>query len=496
MPFVIYNNLTKKKELFVPIKKNKVSMYCCGPTVYDLLHIGNFRGAVFFNFLSQWLRHKGYKVAYVYNFTDVDDKILRRAQKENKSMKEVADKYIAEFKKDFQALQLKPHDHNPQATQFIPDMINVIQKLCEKDMAYATEKGDVFYSVDRFPDYGRLSGRKTEDLVSGVRVQVNESKKDPKDFALWKACPKQEPGWDSPWGRGRPGWHIECTSMIFSLLGKNIDIHGGGADLLFPHHENEIAQAEGAEKGPFVKYWVHNNMFTLGGEKMAKSTGNLTLMRAFLEEYNGEIFKYLVLSSHYRSVIEVSENKISQSIQSLVRIYTFLRTAKKLQGKFFFSLSSLWDQGPVFKGAPEDIKQAEIEIEQALDDDLNTPSALAVLFRLIRRFNDKSGADPRWSKEDQNRYAGSLTLLIKKYGKIMSLFQEKPKDFLNTLDDIFLKKNQFSRQDIDQMVQERDLARKNRDFKKADAIREKLLSMNIEVQDSPEGSVWETRKMF
>ena len=492
MSFIIYNNLTKKKEVFIPLNKNTVNMYCCGPTVYDLLHIGNFRGAVFFNFLCQWLEHKNYKVNYVYNFTDVDDKILNRAKKENKNMKEIADKYIAEFKKDFQALKLRPHDHNPQATQFIPDMIKLIQKLCKKGNAYAVPSGDVFYHVDSFSDYGRLSGRKTEELISGARVEVNTAKKDPKDFALWKACSKEEPGWDSPWGRGRPGWHIECTSMIFALLGNNIDIHGGGTDLLFPHHENEIAQAEGAEKGPFAKYWVHNNMFTLGGEKMAKSTGNLTLMRSFIKEYNGEIFKYLVLSSHYRSIIEVSENKISQAIQSLQRIYVFLQRAEEIKNQHKIKTQKPND---ILTQAPDEIKQAQQEIEQALDDDLNTPIALACLFSLIRQFNDKYSMDNKSNIKKQIHNSQSLSVFIQKYGKIMSLFQESPKDFLYKLDDIFLRKNNLNREDINQIVQERILARKNKDFKTADNLREKLLSMHIEVKDNPDGSSsWECQK--
>ena len=491
MAFVIYNNLSKKKESFIPLKKNIVNMYCCGPTVYDLLHIGNFRGAVFFNFLCQWLEHKNYKVNYVYNFTDVDDKILNRAKKENITMKEIADKYIIEFKKDFQALKLRKHDHNPQATQFIPDMIKLIQKLCAKNKAYALPNGDVFYHVDSFPEYGKLSGRKTEDLISGARVEVNTAKKDPKDFALWKACPKDEPGWDSPWGRGRPGWHIECTSMIFSLLGTNIDIHGGGTDLLFPHHENEIAQAEGAEKEPFAKYWMHNNMFTLGGEKMAKSTGNLTLMRSFIEKYNGETFKYLVLSSHYRSMIEVSEKKISQSIQSLQRIYIFLQKAQDLKTQHKIKTYTADD---ILKEAPDEIKQTQIEIEKALNDDLNTPIALACLFKLIRQFNDKYSTS-KYDIRKQIQDSQSLSALIQKYGKIMSLFQEPPREFFYQLDDIFLRKNNLNRKDIDTIVQERITARKNKDFKMADQLREKLLSMKIEVKDNPDGSSsWETQK--
>ena len=486
MPFSIYNSLTQKKEIFTPLQPPYVKMYCCGPTVYDLLHIGNFRGAVFFNFLRQWLEHKGYQVTYAYNFTDVDDKILNRAKKENTEMSEIAKKYIAEFKQDFQSLKLKPHEHNPQATHFLTDMIKLIETLLQNGKAYIVDK-DVFFSINHFSDYGKLSQRKTEDLLSGARVEVDKRKKHPGDFALWKSCPENEPGWDTPWGRGRPGWHIECTTMIFSLLGNTIDIHGGGTDLLFPHHENELAQAEGATKEPFVKYWVHNNMFTFGGEKMAKSTGNISTMRSFLKEYNGEIFKYLTLSSHYRSEVEVSENKILHCFQALSRIYTFLKTAHSLMDHFLDKTNDK-DQ-PSFQNT----QLAQKNIEKALNDDLNTPIAMGILFTLIRQFNEKNN-DSHTNKKELAIYARDIKNIIIKYGKIMSLFQEPPEIFLQEMDDIFLRKNNLNRKTIDKLVQERSQARKNKDFKTADKIRDKLLNMNIEVKDSPQETVWETKK--
>ncbi len=501
MPFSIYNSLSQKKEIFTPLDPPRVKMYCCGPTVYDLLHIGNFRGAVFFNFLRQWLEHKGYQVTYAYNFTDVDDKILNRAKKENKEMKEIANKYISEFKKDFQALKLKKHEHNPQATQFLPDMIELIKTLIQKEKAYIVDN-DVFFSISHFSDYGKLSQRKKEELLSGARVEIDKRKKHPGDFALWKSCTENEPGWDTPWGRGRPGWHIECTTMIFSLLGSNIDIHGGGTDLLFPHHENELAQAEGAKTGPFVKYWVHNNMFTFGGEKMAKSTGNISTMRSFLKEYNGEIFKYLTLSSHYRSEVEVSENKILHCFQALSRIYTFLKTANLLIDKFLYrtgiesgsselrfplgrSLQKTQDSG--------NINIAQKNIEKALNDDLNTPIAIAILFTLIRQFNEKNNHSHS-SQKELAIYARDIKNIIIKYGKIMSLFQESPEPFLQEMDNIFLRKNKLNKEIINKLVTERARARKNKDFKTADRIRDQLLSMNIEVKDSPQETVWETKK--
>lgn len=519
MPFLIYNSLSQKKEVFTPLQAPQVKMYCCGPTVYDLLHIGNFRGAVFFNFLRQWLEHKGYQVTYAYNFTDVDDKILNRAKKENKEMQEIASKYIAEFKKDFQALKLKKHEYNPKATEFLSDIIKLIKTLLQKDKAYIIDK-DVFFSISHFSDYGKLSQRKKEELLSGARVAIDKRKKHPGDFALWKSCAEKEPGWDTPWGRGRPGWHIECTTMIFSLLGHNIDIHGGGTDLLFPHHENELAQAEAAKKGPFVKYWIHNNMFTFGGEKMAKSTGNISTMRSFLEEYNGEIFKYLTLSSHYRSKVEVSENKILHCFQALSRIYTFLKTADLLidsvlhqTGQKFTSSElrrSPWgrnlqkpqdsdktnidnshDKGN-HKSLSQSIQLAQQNIEKALNDDLNTPIAMATLFTLIRQFNENNNSNS--NKKELAIYARDIKNIIIKYGKIMSLFQEAPEPFLQEMDGIFLRKNKLNREIIDNLVAERGQARKNKNFKKADKIRDKLWDMNIEVKDSPQETVWETKK--
>ena len=467
MPFRIYNTLTGKKEIFTPRHPPQVKMYCCGPTVYDFLHIGNFRGAVFYNFLRLWLEHKGFVVSYAYNFTDVDDKILARAKKENTSMKAIADTYISEFKKDFQALKLKEHDHNPQATHYISAMQGLISKLIQNKKAYELD-GDVFYHVPAFEGYGDLSKKKGEELLSGARVEVDARKKDPRDFALWKKAKAEEPGWDSPWGRGRPGWHIECTTMIQQLFGAGIDIHGGGADLIFPHHENERAQAEGSkalgaggveEPGEvcgFVKYWVHNNMFTFGGEKMAKSTGNQRLMRRFLESYNGEIFKYLVLSSHYRSMIEVSHSKILQCIQALARVYSFLKTA---DGLLKGSGAGAKKEKPLPASVPVPVQKLWGEIQTALDDDLNTPSALAVLFAGVRRFNhlqNKCSNDLARLREA----AGNLYMLFKRCGGVMGLFQEEPEEFLKSLDDIFLRENNIKRDDIDKLVLERSQAAK------------------------------------
>ena len=527
MDLLLYDTLSRRKIKFEPVSPPRVTMYCCGPTLYGLLHIGNFRGAVVFNFLSRWLKYKGYKVKYIYNFTDVDNKILEKAKETKQTMREVSEHYQKEFEKDYRALKLYPHDKNPKATDYIPQMIELVQNLMNNGHAYQiNDGGDVFFHVPSFPSYGELSKNKSQELISGVRIKKNLEKKHPGDFALWKVCPEGEPGWSSPWGRGRPGWHLECTTMIFSELGSKIDIHAGGTDLIFPHHENELAQAWGAASGEkpskpyFVKYWLHNNMFTLGGEKMAKSKGKLITMREFLQHHNGEIFKYMVLSAHYRSEAEFSEARMTQTIKTLGRVYSFLKTARELKNQLrakfqdsntaspFNSKKNNTDSKETVASQarenhgqnPEQTSLEQTSLEQALNDDLNTPEALGILLTYIRRFNEKYKPGRKLNlhnASDQKILDLALQTehLIKHYGKLMSLFQEDPKSFLRSLDDLFLKKQGIKRETVDQLVKQRELARSNKDFKKADSLREQLLNMNIEVQDLVTGfSTWECKK--
>ena len=344
MEFKIYNSKTRKREIFKPFKEGEVKMYCCGPTVYDFLHVGNFRGAVFYNFVFNWLKRLGYKVSYAYNFTDVDDKILNRAKAEGVSSKEIADRFIGEFWKDFKALKLSSHTHNPRVTEHIDSIIDLIGELIEKGRAYVVE-GEVFYSIDSFSDYGKLSHRSPSDMRSGSRIEVDSKKRNPLDFSLWKPVLEGQTGWPSPWGRGRPGWHIECSAMTRSLFGEQIDIHGGGMDLIFPHHENEIAQSEGATGKEYAGYWVHNNMFTFGGAKMSKSLGNIRRMRDFLEKFNGETFKYMVLSVHYRSEADFTEATIQNATLALGRIYSSLGKAFGFVGEGADSLKGSGEGG-------------------------------------------------------------------------------------------------------------------------------------------------------
>ena len=483
MSLVLYNTLTRKKEKFVPTQPPYVQMYCCGPTVYGLLHIGNFRGAVVYNCLRLWLEHIGFKVSYYYNLTDIDDKIIQKAQEEEKTSQEIAEKYTEEFFKDFQALKLRPHEGNPKATDCIPDMIQLIQDLIQKDMAYEV-KGHVFYRVRKFKNYGLLSHRKLDDLMTGASEEVLEFKEDSLDFALWKKAKTHEPYWNSPWGKGRPGWHIECTAMIHKCLADQIDIHGGGVDLVFPHHENELAQSEGVKPSPFVKYWVHHNMFEFGGQKISKSLGTRQTMQSFLKEYHAEIFKYMVLSSHYRSVSEVSKNTVYQSISSLYRIYQALEQAENL-------LKGTSQDVSKDSRFLEKIRQARKTVEQALNDDLNTAKALAEVFNLVRFFNDWT-AKSSISSENVELFLG----FFKEYGSLFSLFQENSKDFLYILDNILLRESCYNREEVNQKIRQRDAMRKQKKFQSADQIKNNLLNAGVEIQDMPDKTIWRMNPHF
>lgn len=486
MPLKIYDTFQKKKLNFTPLKAPKVKVYCCGPTVYDYLHIGNFRGAVFFNLVRNWLEFLGYQVDFIYNFTDIDDKILNRAQKEQVHPRDISEKYIQEFKKDFEALQLKPHTHQPKATETIKEIINLIQKIIKAGKAYEVD-GDVFYSVTSFDSYGHLSGHQVEDLLSGVRVEVNDKKKQPLDFSLWKKSkPEEGWSWDSPWGKGRPGWHIECTAMIHKFLGQEIDIHGGGSDLIFPHHENERAQSEACYAKKYVRYWMHNNMIVSSGDKMSKSLGNIMTMRSFLKDYPGEVFKYLILSAHYRSEAQFSKKTIYQSIVSLSRLYSYFLKAHQL-------VSSVSQEAEELVEFKDFLKKEEEAITDAFNDDFATPKVFSCFFSVLN-FVKNYFQDQKISPSKRKWCAQEFLAFFKKYGEILSLFQEEPKGFLKNLDDYFLKQKNLSRSEIDQLVQERSLARSQKDFKSSDQIRQNLEDKGIEVQDTPEGTIWEVNK--
>lgn len=485
MSLMVYNTLTKNKVPFKTIEEGKVKLYLCGPTVYDLLHIGNFRGAIFFNMLRNWLEKSGYEVTFVYNYTDVDDKIINKANEEGVDSKVISERYIEEFKKDFARLELRPHDHNPKVTDFMPTIIKFVETLIENGKAYEID-GEVFYSIDSFETYGKLSGKKLDDLEAGQRVEVDQRKKNPFDFVLWKPSKEGEPSWDSPWGKGRPGWHIECSAMIKELLGDTIDIHGGGIDLIFPHHENEIAQGEGATGQTYCYHWIHNEFINLNDEKMSKSIGNVITGRAFMDKYDPEVLKYLYLSVHYRTMLNINEEKIMGAISGLSRFYNALLVADLVSG---FDGTG----GKVNKKFQDTLKALEKKIEKGMNDDFNTGEATASLFEGVRAFN---ALNLKKKAKDVNSAptAQYFKEWLMGYGKMMSLFQQQPKSFLIKLDDILLKEKNLKREDIDAIVGKRNQAREDKDWAKADKYRDELSALGIELQDGNSEIPWEVKK--
>lgn len=482
---VVYNTQSRKKENFESLQPKHVKMYCCGPTVYGLLHVGNFRGAIFYNLVRNWLEHLGYQVTYVYNYTDVDDKIIELANKEQKSASEISELYIQEFEKDFGRLSLRRHDHNPKVTEYMNPITEMVSALIEKKKAYAAD-GEIFYSIKSFEGYGKLSNRNPDELKSGVRIELDHKKQDPLDFTLWKPAKAGEPAWDSPWGKGRPGWHIECSAMAKSILGEQIDIHGGGLDLMFPHHENEIAQSEGCTGKSYAKYWMHNNMLSFSGTKMSKSLGNIVTGRSFMDEYHPEIFKYMILSVHYRSILDFGEHGIEMAIQGLARIYSALALAESLNGEAPRDQTSDMSFDKI-------ISEAWTKIEASLNDDFSTPEALGEVFAVTRQFNSQVKRGLKVSPAVSAK-AVSFQKFILRFGSLMSLFQLPPREFLITLDDMLLKKKNLERAQVDQLVAQRFAARAEKDFKKSDELRDQLTQMGIAVSDLANGSEWEVVK--
>lgn len=480
----VYNTLTGKKEEFKPLEDGKVKMYVCGPTVYDFLHVGNFRGPIFFNVVRNWLEKSGFEVTYVYNYTDVDDKIIQRANAESREASEVAETYIKEFEKDYQSLKLRPHSKNPRVTEHMQDIIDLVSDLISKDKAYEVD-GDVYFSVTDFEGYGKLSHKNLDDLESGHRIETNEKKRHVSDFALWKKAKEGEPSWPSPWSDGRPGWHIECSAMIRALLGEQIDIHGGGLDLLFPHHENEVAQSEGSSEKQFVKYWMHNNMLTFGAQKMSKSLGNIKKAREFITEYHPEILKGMMLSNHYRSLLDFSDDSIQQVLQMLGRIYSALAHAE--------SIADVEGQVALPKSFAEKVDQFRADFSSSLNDDFNTAEAFGKIFELVRQYNNLC-RKPGKVKPEQAAVAKQFLREMSEVSEIMALFGEAPKDFLDSLDDLLLKKKGLKRSDIGQLVEERAKARADKNFAKSDELRDKLNGLGILVSDDANGSTWEVNK--
>lgn len=484
MPITIYNTLSRRKEEFQPVEPGRVRMYVCGPTVYDLLHVGNFRGAIFFNLVRNWLEHRGYQVDFVYNYTDIDDKIINKAKEAGESALEVSSHYIEEFKKDYARLGLPPHTHNPKCSDHMEDMIRFIADLIDNGHAYEID-GSVFYSIASFKEYGKLSGKNIDDLQAGHRVDPDARKKDPLDFILWKPAKEGEPYWESPWGRGRPGWHIECSAMSHSFLGESIDIHGGGIDLIFPHHENEIAQTEGKTGRPFARYWMHNNFIQFGDQKMSKSLGNVVKARDFMEQYHPEVLKYVILSANYRSPLQMHVDTIYQKMQGLVRIYDAVKLADDV-------LAAV-DKGRAEPDADFAAKCLEKrdEIDRALDDDFNTVQTFAAIFDVVRAFNDIALNKKITAVQQAN--ARVFKQVIDDYGQILSMLREPAADFLATLNRILVREKGLDADKIQELVDARTAARRDKDFQRSDAIRDELAAMDVELKDTPAGTQWQVK---
>ncbi|HKX12945.1 MAG TPA: cysteine--tRNA ligase [bacterium] len=484
MPLKIYNTKSRLKEDFKPIVPGKVGMYVCGITAYDYCHLGHARASVVFDVLYRYLKHKGFEVRYVRNFTDIDDKILKRSQEKGQDWRELKEFFIQAFHQDMEALgNLRPTDE-PKATEYVPQMLSLIAKLVEKGIAYPA-KGDVFYAVRKFQGYGELSGKNIEDLEAGARVEVQEAKNDPLDFALWKGAKPGEPEWASPWGPGRPGWHIECSAMSTDILGPSIDIHGGGRDLIFPHHENEKAQSEGALEKPFVNYWVHNGFVNLNADKMSKSTGNFLTIRDVLAEYPHEAIRYFLLSAHYRSPLDFNESNMREAVGAVDRVYqTLARLEEAGAGK------QAEAQG---KDAAFTVLQAfPAGFEAAMDDDFNSAQVLGLVFELVRetnRFLDLSPAPGQIAA-----FREGLSRALKPVGESLGLFHQKPAAYFESRKRFTLKASSLSEAEILGQIEERKAARQNKDFKKADRIRDDLSARGVILEDKPDGTtLWKAK---
>lgn len=489
----IYSTHLRKEEKFIPITPGQVKMYVCGPTVYGYLHIGNFRGPVFFNLVQNFLRHIGYDVEFALNFTDVDDKIIARAKEMGKSAGEVSEYYIQAYKDDYATLELGKHTYNPKVTDSMNDIIQMISDLIAKKHAYESN-GDVWFSVDSFKDYGKLSGRQIEELLSGVRVEHEASKRNPADFALWKSAKPDEPSWSSPWGQGRPGWHIECSAMIRSLFGDKIDIHGGGLDLLFPHHENEIAQSEGCSHQTFVNYWMHVNMLNFGGQKMSKSLGNLVSLRDFLKDHHPEVYKWMILSVHYRSLSEFSPEAVDRAIGSLAKIYSGLALAESLLVSHGVSVAEyLPADATIDEKYKAELQTQTAKVEKALCDDFATPQVVAVIYDVLRQFNQQFKRGMKLNLLQLSKVS-LFRAFILETGSLLSLFQQPAQSFLMALDEKLLESKKVSKTEVESLVAERAQFRSEKNFAKSDELRDQLLALGVSVMDTPQGSFWEVTK--
>jgi cysteinyl-tRNA synthetase len=447
----IFNTFNSKKENFKPITANLVKMYVCGMTVYDNCHVGHARVLIVFDLIYRWFLNSGYEVQYVRNITDIDDKIISKSNDEGCDFHELTDRYIKSMHEDSRALNILPPTFQPRATEAISSMINMISILVDKGFAYIGKNGDVFFEISKFKNYGQLSKKNLHDLDAGSRVKVDDNKKDFGDFVLWKLSKEDEPSWDSPWGRGRPGWHIECSAMSSDILGDSFDIHGGGQDLIFPHHENEIAQSESCHDHKMANYWVHNGFVNVDDEKMSKSLGNFFTLKNVLKNYSGEVIRFFVYKSHYRSPLNYSDQNLNDAKAAVNRIYLALRPYKCIQVDLDWTKPSLR------------------KFKDALDDDFNSPKAISIIFELINQLN----------KETNEDLANEIYSSLKVIG-LMSVPQEE----------FFVKANDVDRDHIEKLIEDRIHAKTQKDYQRADELRSEIDSLGVILEDTPDGTVW------
>ena len=492
MALRLYNTLTRRKEDFVPVKEGEVGIYACGVTVYDTCHIGHARSAINFDVITRYLRYRGYRVTYVKNFTDVDDKIIAKANREGVGFREISERYIAEHDEDMGRLGVERPTVTPRATEHIGGMIELINRLIGNGLAYAVPGGDVYFSVKKFKDYGKLSGRNLDEMMSGARIAPGEKKKDPLDFALWKASKEGEPWWDSPWGKGRPGWHIECSVMSAHFLGETFDIHGGGEDLVFPHHENEIAQSEGASGKTFARYWLHNGFIKVDHEKMSKSLGNFITIRDILKVHHPEVVRFFVLQGHYRSPLDFSEEALNEARYAMNRLYETLKRIRDL-----FASDPALTAVEVGEGELSEKEKALLgrvrelpeRFKEAMDDDFNTARAMGYIFDAVRQVN-------AYLAEGSTPGPPALFVLneaertLREVGGVLGILMEDP--------DVYFEKDRLREaakrglrvEEIEALVEERLQARKEKNWQRADAIRDGLAAKGVVLKDSKTGTTW------
>ncbi|MBW1607876.1 MAG: cysteine--tRNA ligase [Deltaproteobacteria bacterium] len=476
MALRIFNTLNSKKELFEPLEAGKVRMYVCGPTVYDACHIGHARSVVVFDVIARYLKEKGYDVTYIRNFTDVDDKIIQKANQLGIDSTAVAERFIEEFYQDMDALNVQRATIEPKATDHIAQIVEFIEKLILKGFAYPIN-GDVYYSVEKFKRYGKLSGRKLEDMEAGARIDIDERKQNPFDFALWKSAKPGEPAWDSPWGQGRPGWHIECSAMSREYLGETFDIHGGGKDLCFPHHENEIAQSESLSGKPFVRYWVHNGFVNINQEKMSKSLGNFLMIKDVLKSYHPETVRLFLLSNHYRSPIDFTDKAMDESSKGLDKIYALLERVEKKVGPIF--LVQDVEPGICWK-----------HFCDAMDDDFNSARSIGIIFDTVRSLNRLLDQHENNLPSEVKQTLQSGLADIRRTGEILGMFLEHPTQYFDNKQTQVLEQKSIDHAVVAEMVEQREAARKSKNWEMADQIRKELVDMGISLEDRAGGPVW------